>query len=83
MFPFDEIKSFNLKRQQKHASGIGATHAQKLPVYTVLESNGPDHNKSFTVAVLVDGKKLPSIGKKQTRGTTRIAKQALEILGKA
>ena len=86
VFPlFDELKSFNLQKDSKSMlQELVQRTRKKLPVYTVLESNGPDHNKSFTVAVLVDGKEVAKAsGKSKQEAQQESAKQALEILGKA
>lgn len=86
LFPlFDEIKSFNLQKDSKSMlQELVQRTRKKLPVYTVLESNGPDHNKNFTVAVLVDGKEIAKAsGKSKQEAQQEAAKQALEILGKA
>ncbi len=86
LFPlFDEIKSFNLQKDSKSLlQELVQRTRKKLPVYTVLESNGPDHNKSFTVGVLVDGKEIAKAsGKSKQEAQQEAAKQALEILGKA
>src|SRR4029079_3871553 len=49
--------------------------------YVLLESSGPDHNKSFTVNVLIDGKILGTgSGSSKKIAEEHAAIQALEIL---
>ncbi len=35
-------------------------HGGQAPTYSLVDSSGPDHNKSFTVSVLLNGKELAS-----------------------
>lgn len=49
--------------------------------YELIDEKGPDHNKSFTCAVLVDGRRIASgEGKSKKEAEQRAAKNALEIL---
>lgn len=52
------------KGQLKNYKSILQEHCQSInlrgPKYIIEEENGPDHLKEFTVAVIVDGKKLGS-----------------------
>ena len=85
LFPlFDEIKNFNLQRDSKSQLQEFVQKTRKrLPVYKVVEASGPDHNKSFTVAVVIDGKEVAHAGGKSKQDAQQeAAKKALEILGK-
>ena len=52
-----------------------------LPVYTLVEENGPEHKKTFKVTVEVNGKKLASgTGTSKKMAEEKAAKKALEKL---
>ncbi len=51
------------------------------PEYEVINESGPDHDKEFTVVVLIDGKKVATgKGKSKQKAQQRAAQSALEIL---
>jgi len=57
--------------------------AQNLPtpVYKIISCSGPDHNRIFVAAVLVDGKKMAQgVGKSKQLAQQQAARQALEKL---
>lgn len=86
LFPLlTEIQEKNL---QKDSKSLLQEHVQRtkkhLPVYKLLQSTGPDHQKSFTIAVLVDGEEVAqATGKSKQEAQQEAAKKALEILQKA
>jgi ribonuclease-3 len=52
-----------------------------LPVYRVISESGPGHNKTFTVAAYVNGKKLgEGRGKSKKKAEQKAAKDALQSL---
>ena len=55
------------------------TRRQKVPVYTVIKEEGPDHNKVFHVQLSVDGKPLAvGMGKSKKIAEQMAAKNVLE-----
>jgi ribonuclease-3 len=53
-----------------------------LPRYEVMQEKGPDHQKRFTIAVLVKGKKMgQGAGKNKKEAEQRAARIALENIG--
>jgi ribonuclease-3 len=54
-----------------------------LPKYDVLEEEGPDHQKRFTIAVSVKGKRIgEGTGKNKKEGEQRAARMALDQVDK-
>lgn len=70
----DMIKGFKSQLQEKIQS-----KNKQAPVYATLKEEGPDHAKTFTVAVLV-GKKIIGIGKGKSKQAAeqKAAEAALE-----
>ncbi len=59
------------------ALGLGA------PRYEVLQEKGPDHQKRFTIAVLVNGEKMgQGAGKNKKEAEQKAARVALENIGR-
>ena len=59
--------------------------AQNLPApkYQVVSENGPDHNKMFTVEVVIDGKSTAQgTGRSKSEAEQDAASKALEIVVK-
>lgn len=53
--------------------------AQRLPVYSIIREEGPDHDKLFEVRVGISGKIFgEGVGKSKKEAEQRAAKQALE-----
>ncbi|MGD8816067.1 MAG: ribonuclease III [Acidobacteriota bacterium] len=53
-----------------------------LPVYTIVEENGPDHDKTFHVVVEVDGEPVgEGQGKTKKAAEQEAARRTVEILG--
>ena len=56
---------------------------QMTPAYRLVAESGPDHDKRFTVEVVLDNKKLGrGVGKSKKLAETESARQALEKLEK-
>ncbi|MCH9609362.1 MAG: Ribonuclease 3 [Chlamydiales bacterium] len=54
---------------------------QKTPIYEVVEQIGPEHEKHFKVAVLIEGQKLgEGVGSSKKEAQVMAAKDALEKL---
>jgi ribonuclease-3 len=54
---------------------------QQAPIYHVVEARGPDHDRTFTVEVIVDGTVLGTgSGKSKKTAETEAARSALERL---
>lgn len=50
----------------------------KAPIYELIEADGPDHSKTFKIAVVVNGDKIAEgIGKSKKEAEQKAAKQAL------
>lgn len=72
--PLKDAKS----RLQEYIQAAGYS----APKYKVLEEKGPDHAKSFTVAVIVDNKSLgKGKGPNKSKAEQEAARQALDKLG--
>jgi ribonuclease III len=53
-----------------------------LPHYTIMKEEGPDHDRTFTVEVLIgDGKSGVGIGKNKKEAEQAAAQHALSVLG--
>lgn len=71
--PLKDSKS--LLQEKVQAKGYPA------PKYEVVKEEGPDHDKKFTIQVLVDGQKAAvGTGKNKSEGAQNAAKKALEKL---
>lgn len=77
---FDEIMAKNLHRD--HKSQLQETvqaESKPTPTYETLEESGPDHQKTFTVAVNVGKERLGiGVGKSKQEASQMAAKDALE-----
>jgi ribonuclease-3 len=55
-----------------------------LPKYDVMEEQGPDHQKRFTIAVSVKGKKMgEGVGKNKKEAEQKAARMALQNIEKS
>jgi ribonuclease-3 len=79
---FEPVISGKLGRDPKSKlQEIVQAQKQQLPVYQVVDSTGPDHEKIFTIEVLVDGILLGHGTGKSKRGAEQeAARVALERL---
>ncbi len=77
---FDEIlKSGSWMDPKSHLQEIVQSREGFTPVYKVLSEEGPDHEKMFSVGVLVDGKKIgEGSGPSKQAGQVAAAEAALK-----
>lgn len=83
LFPqFSEIKSKKLYRDSKSVlQEMVQSQGSPTPAYEVIQEEGPDHDKTFTIQVKVDGKVLGAgSGKSKQLAQQEAARQALEVL---
>ena len=78
-----ELKSIiekNLEKDSKsHLQEIVQAKGLETPIYKVLKEEGPDHNKVFTVSVVIKRKSIATgIGKNKQQAQQNAAKKALE-----
>ncbi|MCL2761302.1 MAG: ribonuclease III [Desulfuromonadales bacterium] len=70
------VEDFKTELQERTQSDIGI-----IPVYELLEATGPDHDKSYRVALLIDGKIVAEGEGKSKKGAQQeAAKNALTKL---
>jgi ribonuclease-3 len=76
---FDEIlKSGSWMDPKSHLQELVQSKEGFTPVYRVLSEEGPDHEKTFTVGVFVDGKvKGKGVGPSKQAGQVSAAEAAL------
>jgi ribonuclease-3 len=76
---FDEIlKSGSWMDPKSHLQELAQSADNATPVYKVLTEDGPDHDKTFTVGVFVDGKlKGQGTGPSKQAGQQKAAEAAL------
>jgi ribonuclease III len=79
----ERIDSFNLNRDHKSMFQEYTQNIDKsLPEYILLEENGPPHDKTFRVAVCLNGEEIAQgIGKSKKEAEQRAAREALSCLG--
>lgn len=69
----ENYKSMLLEYAQAHGLGV--------PRYSILKEEGPDHDRTFTVEVLIGGKKKGTgVGKNKKEAEQEAASKALELL---
>jgi ribonuclease III len=81
LFPkFAEIKKNKLYRDSKSSlQEVVQAKGFNAPSYKVVSASGPDHDKKFTVQVLVDGKSMgKGDGKNKQSAQQAAAREALE-----
>lgn len=76
---FDEIlKSGSWMDPKSHLQELAQSTDNATPVYKVLTEDGPDHDKTFTVGVFVDGKlRGQGTGSSKQAGQQKAAEAAL------
>lgn len=80
----DILKSGSWMDPKSHLQEIVQSKMGFTPVYKVLEEEGPDHEKTFTIGVFVDGKLLgQGIGPSKQAGQVAAAEAALKASQKA
>lgn len=79
---FDGIlKSGSWMDPKSHLQEMVQSKQGFTPVYKVLEEEGPDHEKTFTIGVFVDGKLLgQGVGPSKQAGQVAAAEAALKVL---
>lgn len=79
MITFEEIlKTGSWMDPKSHLQELVQSREGFTPVYKVLEEEGPDHDKVFTVGVYVDGKlKGKGTGPSKQAGQVAAAETAL------
>lgn len=78
---FDEIlKSGSWMDPKSHLQELAQSVDGATPIYKVLAEEGPDHDKTFTVGVFVDGKlKGQGVGPSKQTGQQKAAEAALIV----
>lgn len=81
LFPkVSEDSTISLKDSKSYLQEIVQSKKLPTPIYRVLESSGPDHRKTFTVGVYVQGKILgKGKGNSKQDAEQQAAKDALEV----
>ena len=78
---FDKLKIMDTNQDFKsQLQEFVQSSQQKIPVYTVVEESGPDHEKIFSVQLEVVGIQTEGRGKSKKLAEQDAAKQALEKL---
>lgn len=76
----DETLALPLKDPKSRLQEIVQAQGLPAPKYDVLQENGPDHNKEFTIQVLVDGKPVAQgQGKNKSEAAQKAAEKGLEV----
>jgi ribonuclease III len=80
----DILKSGSWMDPKSHLQELVQSKMGFTPVYKVLEEEGPDHEKTFTIGVFVEGKLLgQGIGPSKQAGQVAAAEAALKVLQKS
>ncbi|MEK7526153.1 MAG: ribonuclease III [Patescibacteria group bacterium] len=81
LIEIDEKLSQPLKDAKSRLQELIQAKSLPTPKYKVIEEVGPDHNKEFTIQVLVDGKPIANgVGKSKAEGQQKAAENALNAL---
>jgi len=76
----DETLSLPLKDAKSRLQEIVQAQGLPAPKYEVMGEEGPDHNKIFTIQVLVDGKPIAEgTGKNKSEAAQQAAERGLEV----
>ncbi len=84
LFPrFDQIlKDETYKDYKTTLQELVQAQGKSTPIYVTVNESGPDHLKTFTVEVRIDGEAIGSgVGKSKQDASQEAAKLALEKLG--
>ncbi len=80
----DILNSGTWMDPKSHLQEIVQSQEGFTPVYRVMAEDGPDHDKTFTVGVFVDGRLLgQGSGPSKQAGQQQAAESALKTLGEA
>jgi ribonuclease-3 len=75
----DETLSQPLKDAKSRLQEIVQSKGYPAPKYEVIDEEGPDHNKQFTIQVIVNGKGIAKgVGKNKSEAAQKAAEKALE-----
>jgi ribonuclease III len=75
------LKSGSWMDPKSHLQEMVQSQQGFTPIYKVLQEEGPDHEKTFTVGVFVDGKLLgQGVGPSKQAGQVAAAEAALTVL---
>lgn len=73
------LKNKLYKDPKSHLQEVVQALGHETPEYQVITEKGPDHDKEFTIQVIVDGKKVATgIGTSKQRAQQDAAQKALE-----
>lgn len=76
----DETLALPLKDAKSRLQEIVQAQGLPAPRYEVIEENGPDHHKEFTIQVLIDGKPIAQgTGKNKAEAAQQAAERGLEV----
>lgn len=76
----DETLTQPLKDAKSRLQEMVQSRGLPAPRYEVVGEEGPDHNKEFTIQVLVDGKPIAKgSGKNKSEAAQKAAEKALEV----
>lgn len=76
----DETLTQPLKDPKSRLQEIVQAQGFPAPRYEVVGEEGPDHNKEFTIQVLVDGKPIANgMGKNKSEAAQKAAEKALNV----
>jgi ribonuclease III len=76
----DETLALPLKDAKSRLQEIVQSQGFPAPKYDVTHEEGPDHNKEFTIEVLVNGKPIArGLGKNKSEAAQKAAEKALEL----
>jgi ribonuclease-3 len=80
---FENLKSVLPQDYKSHLQEVIQSQKLPTPIYQVLDQTGPDHNKTFSVAVTTNNQALAQgFGKSKQKAEQDAAKKALEKIQK-
>jgi ribonuclease-3 len=78
---FDELQTLEANQDFKsQLQELAQSCQQKIPIYTVIDQSGPDHDKTFSIQLTANGIKTEGLGKSKKLAEQDAARQALSIL---
>jgi ribonuclease III len=81
MNSLDEILLLPLKDPKSRLQELVQSKGSPAPYYDVVEEQGPDHSKEFTIAVVIQGKHIAkATGKSKSEAAQKAAEAALAKL---
>ena len=80
LFDLEEIRKNPLKDAKSRFQEKVQAKGYSAPVYKIVDQEGPDHSKTFTVSVFVNGKAVVTgVGKGKAEAEQNSASKALEV----